>query len=71
LALRAPPLPRPFTDDDRGPAGVVKWRNGELVPCDPGGEEPAWDNDPRLDALPANNRLVIFRSSIRKRRSTR
>jgi pullulanase len=57
--LRAP-LPLPFTDDDRGPAAVVKWRENELVPCDPGGDEPDWQNDPRLDTLPGNNRLVIY-----------
>ena len=58
--LRAPALPLPFTDDDGGPAAVVKWRDNELVPCDPGGDEPDWRNDPRLDGLPANNRLVIY-----------
>jgi pullulanase len=58
--LRAPPLPLPFTDDDRGPAAVVKWRDNELVPCDPAGDQPDWQNDPRLDLLPANNRLVIY-----------
>jgi pullulanase len=58
--LRAPLLPPPFIDDDRGPAAVVKWRDDELVPCDPGGDEPGWENDPRLDGLPANNRLVIY-----------
>jgi hypothetical protein len=30
------------------------------VPCDPGGDEPDWQNDPRLDTLPGNNRLVIY-----------
>lgn len=58
--LRAPALPLPFTDDDRGPAAVVKWQENELVPCDPGGDEPDWQNDPRLDTLPGNNRLVIY-----------
>jgi pullulanase len=58
--LRAPLLPPPFIEDDRGPAAVVKWRDDELVPCDPGGDEPGWENDPRLDGLPANNHLVIY-----------
>jgi pullulanase len=53
-------LPSPFTDDDRSPAAVIKWRNGKLIPSDPGGEEPDWDNDVPLDRLPANNRLVIY-----------
>ena len=67
--LRAPALPPPFSDADRGPAAVVKWRNDELVACDPGGEEPDWNNDPRLDALPANNRLVIYELPTRWSRS--
>ncbi|MCK1512560.1 alpha amylase [Bradyrhizobium sp. 190] len=58
--LRAPALPLPFTDDDRGPAAVVKWRENELVPCDPAGDEPDWQNDPRLEGLPGNNHLVIY-----------
>ncbi|MCA6114879.1 hypothetical protein J6524_08080 [Bradyrhizobium sp. WSM 1738] len=58
--LRAPALPLPFTDDDRGPAAVVKWRDNELVPCDPAGDEPDWQDDVRLDGLPGNNRLVIY-----------
>ena len=58
--LRAPALPLPFTDDDLGPAAVVKWRDNELVPCDPGGDEPDWQNDPVLDGLPGNNHLVIY-----------
>src|SRR4029079_3408519 len=31
-----------------------------LVPCDPAGEQPDWQNDCRLDTLPQNNRLVIY-----------
>jgi pullulanase len=58
--LRAPLLPAPFNDDDRSPAAVIKWRDGELIPCDPGGEEPDWHNDGPLDALAENNRLVIY-----------
>ncbi|HEX2282067.1 MAG TPA: alpha-amylase family glycosyl hydrolase, partial [Thermomicrobiales bacterium] len=58
--LRAPRLPAPFGDEDRDPAGVVRWRGGELVACDPGGEEPDWRDDPAPDTLPANNRLVIY-----------
>ena len=58
--LRAPALPPPFTDDDRSPAAVLKWRNGKLIPSDPGGEEADWANDLPLDRLPANNRLVIY-----------
>lgn len=38
----------------------MKWRENELVPCDPAGDQPDWQNDPRLDTLPGNNRLVIY-----------
>src|SRR5262245_13184089 len=58
--LRAPLLLSPFTDDDRSPAAVIMWRNGQLIPCDPGGEEADWENDVPLDRLPANNQLVIY-----------
>ena len=58
--LRAPALPPPFGEEDRDPAGVVMWRAGALVPCDPGGEEPDWQGDTALDTLPANNRLVLY-----------
>jgi pullulanase len=47
-----PVLPSPFTDDDRSPAAVLKWRNGKLIPSDPGGDEPDWANDLSLDSLP-------------------
>jgi 1,4-alpha-glucan branching enzyme len=67
--LRAPALPLPFTDDDRGPASVVKWRDNELVPCDPAGDEADWQNDARLDTLPGNNRLVIYELPTRWSRS--
>ena len=37
--LRAPRPPGPeYTDDDRYPASVVKYRQGDLIPCDAGGE---------------------------------
>src|SRR5205823_4804697 len=57
--LRADRLPPPFTADDRQPAAVVKFRRGQLVPCDPGGEESDFSGDPRPDTLPPNNQLVI------------
>src|SRR5262245_54556586 len=58
--LRAPPLPPPYQDDDRDPAGVVLWRGGKLLPCDPGGEVPDFAGDTALAGRPANNRLVIY-----------
>jgi pullulanase len=58
--LLAPRLAAPFDDDDRDPAGVVKWEGSRLVPCDPAGEVPDWGADPPLDRLPPNHRLVIY-----------
>lgn len=55
-------LPEPpyKNQDDRDPPAVVKFRNGSLVPCDPGGE-----TAPPAPAIAAgkaasNNRLVIY-----------
>jgi len=41
--LLAPKRPALHNVDDQDPAAVVKFKNGHLVPCDPGGEtfEPA------------------------------
>jgi 1,4-alpha-glucan branching enzyme len=58
--LRAPPLPAPYSEDNRAPAAVVRYQDGRLVPCDPGGELPDWSGDSRLEALPSNQRLVIY-----------
>jgi 1,4-alpha-glucan branching enzyme len=58
--LLAPPLPAPYGEHDRDPAGVVKFSAGRLVPCDPGGEEVDWSGDRPLHVLPTNNRLVIY-----------
>ncbi len=58
--LPSPPLPPPYTEDDRHPAGVVLYKGGRLVPCDPGGELPDYTGDTPLASRPANNRLVIY-----------
>lgn len=58
--LMSPRLPAPYTDQDRDPAGVLLFRGGQLIPCDPGGEEADWTGDAPPSALPANNRLVIY-----------
>jgi 1,4-alpha-glucan branching enzyme len=58
--LVGPLLPAPYNDDDRHPAAVIKFAGGRLVPCDPGGEEPAADTPVALTSLPTNNRLVIY-----------
>ncbi|MEI9815373.1 MAG: alpha-amylase family glycosyl hydrolase [Acidobacteriota bacterium] len=52
--------PLPFTTDDRQPAAVIKYRGGQLVACDPGGEESDFFGDPSPATLPANNKLVIY-----------
>ncbi|WP_051514222.1 alpha-amylase family glycosyl hydrolase, partial [Skermanella stibiiresistens] len=58
--LLAPRLPAPYGENDRDPAGVVKFEDGRLVPCDPGGEVADWDGDRPMADLPPNNRLVIY-----------
>ncbi|MGE0826644.1 MAG: alpha-amylase family glycosyl hydrolase [Candidatus Binatia bacterium] len=58
--LLAPPPPGPYGENDRDPASVVKFRDGQLVPCDPGGEEADFSGDSPLASLAANNRLVIY-----------
>ena len=58
--LRAPRPPGPeYTDDDRYPASVVKYRQGDLIPCDAGGETGKLV-EPAPAALPPNNRIVIY-----------
>lgn len=58
--LRAPQPPGPaYTGDDRYPASVVKYSQGELIPCDAGGETGGLV-DPPPTALPPNNRIVIY-----------
>jgi 1,4-alpha-glucan branching enzyme len=49
-----------YSQEDRDPAGVVKWRGDQLVPCDPGGEEPIYADPPPFMNLRRNNRLVIY-----------
>jgi pullulanase len=50
----------PYSDDDRLPAGVVKFSKGMLIACDPGGEEASFDSDALSLNLPANNHLVLY-----------
>lgn len=58
--LRAPALGAPYDDADRAAAAVVRWTNGELVPCDPAGA--AFGRVPLLPTAkaPGNERLVIY-----------
>jgi pullulanase len=54
-------LPAGFDNDaDRQPASVIRLQEGRLSAVDPGGETASFLNDPRPDALPANNHLVIY-----------
>jgi pullulanase len=58
--LRAAALGPPYGDDDRDPASVVRYLNGELVACDAAGE--AFVPAPLLPTAlaPPNARLVIY-----------
>jgi 1,4-alpha-glucan branching enzyme len=58
--LQSPRLPPPFSEDDRGPASVIKYEGGFLRECDPDGGIPEWNNDPGPVNLPLNNQLVIY-----------
>jgi len=58
--LRAPqPAGREYSGDDRYPAGVVTFHQGELIPCDPGGETGQLDDAPP-STMPINSRIVIY-----------
>jgi pullulanase len=58
--LHAPRPPGPeYTDDDRYPASVVKYRQGDLIPCDAGGETGELVESAPTE-LPPNNRIVIY-----------
>jgi pullulanase len=63
--LLAPQLPPPYGHDDRDPAAVILHRRGELVPCDPGGQEADWSRDASPAELPPNNRIVIYKLPTR------
>lgn len=58
--LLGPRVPAPFTEDDRFPAAVIKFTNGKLLAADIGGAVGAFANEPALNTLPPNNRLVIY-----------
>ncbi len=58
--LRGPRVNPPFGDNDRYPASLIKFSGGALVAADTDGGTGNIANEPRLDTLPANNRLVIY-----------
>jgi pullulanase len=49
-----------YGGDDRYPAAIVKFSQGELISCDAGGETDELQNEPSLATLPLNNRIVIY-----------
>lgn len=58
--LLAERLPAPYGEDDQDPAAVVKYEDGELVPCDPDGAPLAATEPIRPELAAPNNRLVIY-----------
>ena len=58
--LLGPLLDPPFSSEHRYPAAAVKFSGGRLVTADVGGETPSFIGEPMPDALPPNNRLVIY-----------
>ncbi len=46
--------------ENRDPASVILFRDGELISCDPGGETIDAGKDIDPESLPPNNKLVIY-----------
>jgi pullulanase len=58
--LHAPqPAGPEYGGDDRYPAGVIKYHQGELIGCDAGGETGQLQDVPP-STMPPNNRIVIY-----------
>jgi pullulanase len=49
-----------YTGDDAYPAAVIKYNQGQLIPCDTGGEELSLPADADFRLLSPNNQLVIY-----------
>jgi 1,4-alpha-glucan branching enzyme len=47
-------------EDGTQPPAVIQFDGTNLTVCDPAGEKPDFTSDARSNALPANNRLVIY-----------
>lgn len=58
--LLADRLPAPYTDEDRDPAAVVKFENGNLLGCDAAGEQFIPVTMMEAAGSAANNRLVLY-----------
>src|SRR3954467_6025647 len=54
------PASSAYDADDQRPASVIRFKQGKLVPCDPGGDIGDFTGDPASDRLPANRHLVIY-----------
>ena len=58
--VRGPRIPQPgFGDDDRYPASIVRFVDGQLSYADPDGDLETFDEESPFN-LPTNNRLVIY-----------
>ena len=53
-------LPSPYEKSDQDAAGVVRFKDNQLIPCDPDGETADWSDDGQMKDLPPNNRLVLY-----------
>lgn len=62
--LRATVPGPPYTEDDRMPAGVVRFASGLLIACDPGGEDVNFTLE-AFSSLPPNNRMVLYEMPTR------
>jgi pullulanase len=49
-----------YTSDDAYPASIIKYKQGQLIACDAGGEELLIPFDANLQQLSPNNSLVIY-----------
>ena len=58
--VSAPSPSQPGGVPSGDPASVVLYQNDTLIPCDPKGQTANWEGDISLDALPTNNRMVIY-----------
>lgn len=57
--FQAPASPFEGSGEQRS-ASVVLYQNGQLIPCDLGGQTGDWKDDAPLVSLPPNNQLVIY-----------
>ena len=58
--LAPPPDASNYRKEDCYPASVALYKDGELLSCDPDGQQIDWRGDPPLETLPVNTQLVIY-----------